>query len=368
MIVANPLSASLSALLPAYARWGTIVTSYLGTLPCQPVVGRYMYPLIWQAKVSYQLNLSSYIWTTSFRSVFILTSLSHPTLRQPTCFDLDRRRSTKRLWSRADSFSSSSAFASFGFYLENSFPSRIPNKASKASKASKANLKSALPHAPPRYLVTFAVFLTILRYFSYRSASFPTTSLPDTSIRFSTEMSPTGPQAGGSGSTARNKHQTRASTRGGSIQKRRAATRVDRDGDISMGAASAGASAGARGSGRAGPSKRGSMATRSSTRTAQNLVLYGQGDLALLASRGGRGGRVSINPSKARFAHTAILKVHGLNESKAATNSDGGLRSLLTFLERKASKGDKQITIQKVRPHIVLFPFHSRPAQSHTCD
>ena len=90
------------------------------------------------------------------------------------------------------------------------------------------------------------------------------------------------------------------------------------------------------------------MTTRSSTRTAQNVVLYGQGELAITGGRGGRGGRVSINASKTRFAHPAILKIHGLKESKAATNSDGGIRSLLTFLERKASKGDKHVTIQKV--------------------
>ncbi|KAL1880514.1 hypothetical protein VTK73DRAFT_5714 [Phialemonium thermophilum] len=66
-----------------------------------------------------------------------------------------------------------------------------------------------------------------------------------------------------------------------------------------------------------------------------------------MSARGGHGGRLSINPSKARFAHPAILKVYGLKESKAANNPDGGLRSLLTFLERKASSADKQVTIQK---------------------
>jgi len=105
---------------------------------------------------------------------------------------------------------------------------------------------------------------------------------------------------------------------------------------------------GTRGAGRTAPLKRGSMTTRSSTRTAQNVALYGESRLAATGGRGGRGGRVAINPSKARFAHTSILKIHGLKESKASTNNDGGLRSLLTFIERKASKGDHQVTIQKV--------------------
>jgi nuclear RNA export factor len=43
-----------------------------------------------------------------------------------------------------------------------------------------------------------------------------------------------------------------------------------------------------------------------------------------------RGGKAQYNK--------VTLKIHGLKDSKAAGNSDGGLRSLLEFLERKASK------------------------------
>lgn len=176
---------------------------------------------------------------------------------------------------------------------------------------------------------------------------------------------PVGPR--GSSSLARGKQTTRGgSARGGSIQKRRAASnRLDRDGDVSMDASSGGGrGSSSRGSGRTAPLKRGSITTRSSSRTAQNVALYGDTRLAALEARGGRGGRVSMNPSKARFAHTAILKIHGLKESKAATNSDGGMRSLLTFLERKASKGDKQVTIQKVRfiPRLPKVPNITRTA------
>ena len=164
---------------------------------------------------------------------------------------------------------------------------------------------------------------------------------------------PTGPRGGSN--AGRNRQPTRSSARGGSIQKRRAAGgRLDRDGDVSMGALSTNGAGdmAVRGTGRphtsrrGGPSIRGS--TRGSNRTAQNIALYGQNEIARTDGRGGRGGRVSLNPSKARFAHPATLKIHGLKESRASTNSDGGLRSLLTFLERKASKSDKQVTIQKV--------------------
>lgn len=43
------------------------------------------------------------------------------------------------------------------------------------------------------------------------------------------------------------------------------------------------------------------------------------------------------------------IKILGLKDSKAASNPDGGLRSLLDFLERKASK-ERPITLGRVRP------------------
>lgn len=71
-------------------------------------------------------------------------------------------------------------------------------------------------------------------------------------------------------------------------------------------------------------------------------MVYGSKDFS---TDSGRGGRVSLNPSKARFAHTAVLKVTGLGMSAP----DRNLATILTFLERKASKNQsKQITINKV--------------------
>jgi nuclear RNA export factor len=70
-------------------------------------------------------------------------------------------------------------------------------------------------------------------------------------------------------------------------------------------------------------------------------MVYGAKDLALESGRG----RVALNPSKARFARTSILKVTGLS----LTAPDKHLPSVLTFLERKASKDQtKRITINKV--------------------
>jgi nuclear RNA export factor len=69
------------------------------------------------------------------------------------------------------------------------------------------------------------------------------------------------------------------------------------------------------------------------------------------------GSRGSIATNKAHF-NRATLKIHGFRESKAAQNEDGGKRSLIDFLERKASK-DKKVTIGKVIPI---------PGRSNTAD
>lgn len=91
---------------------------------------------------------------------------------------------------------------------------------------------------------------------------------------------------------------------------------------------------GARGS-------RGGRATRASGRLAQNLRNY-------VSDSDGTG-----RTSKAQFNKTT-LKIRGLKDSKAANNPDGGLRSLLDFLERKASR-ERPITLGKVRRR--RFPF-----------
>ena len=93
---------------------------------------------------------------------------------------------------------------------------------------------------------------------------------------------------------------------------------------------------------------RGRSSTRISSRIAQNLATYGDKDMSNTSIRGGRG--KLGHGSKSRFANTTKLKVLGLKNSKAAGNSDGGERGLLEFLERKASKGDKKVVVNKVGP------------------
>lgn len=154
---------------------------------------------------------------------------------------------------------------------------------------------------------------------------------------------PTGPRAGTGRAPPRGPRATGGG--GGGIQKRRANPRTDRDGDVSMDAPAGGSSrGGSTSSGRGRGSKdarggRGAVNSRTSSRVVQNLQNYVSG------------GPVGKTYSK----NMATLKIHGMSNSKATGNPDGGLLSLVTFLERKASK-DKSVTIGKV-----YFPIHGHP-------
>lgn len=155
---------------------------------------------------------------------------------------------------------------------------------------------------------------------------------------------------------ARNPLGAKSSSRGG-IQKRRGPTRVDTDGDLDMDGPSkrpnrgpATETTGGRGrpSGRGGPGP-----SRGAAKVAQIVMkqLGGGSDLASRVSRPtrGRGGQIE---------GLTWLRVRGLKQSKAASNSDGGLSDLLSFLERKASSlgtGRKRhITIRKVSQSLTI--------------
>ena len=76
--------------------------------------------------------------------------------------------------------------------------------------------------------------------------------------------------------------------------------------------------------------------------------LKGNNSLASRVSTAGRGPR-----ARGKASNLTFLRVHGLKESKAVTNQDGGLSDLLNFLERKSSsfttgKSSRQVTIKKV--------------------
>ena len=86
---------------------------------------------------------------------------------------------------------------------------------------------------------------------------------------------------------------------------------------------------------RGGRGSRGARGTRGSSRLAQNVRNY-----------------VSDQDGTARSSkpyNKVTLKILGLKDSKAVTNADGGLRSLLDFLERKSSK-ERPITLGRVCP------------------
>lgn len=147
---------------------------------------------------------------------------------------------------------------------------------------------------------------------------------------------PTGPRAGGTTNTTRTSLRP---TRGAGVGKRRATPRTDRDGDVSMDsvAADSAPTSPAAHSGRGGTrgnrgarAGKGGSSGRSSTRLVQNVRNY--------ASE-----HFKLRP------FNVTIKVLGLKDSKAANNPDGGLRSLLDFLERKASK-ERPITLSRVRP------------------
>lgn len=148
---------------------------------------------------------------------------------------------------------------------------------------------------------------------------------------------PTGPRGGAAQRSAPR------TTRGGGISKRRTAIRTDRDGDVSMDVPATRSQTGkppTGPSGRGGRSARGGRSTQASSRLAQNLKNH-------LGDAKGRGSKPQYNKT--------TLKILGLKSSKAANNPDGGLRSLLDFLERKSSKGGP-ITLGRVR-----FPRLVRP-------
>jgi nuclear RNA export factor len=172
-------------------------------------------------------------------------------------------------------------------------------------------------------------------------------------------MAPRG-RGGSSGSGAprepRKALASKATTRGG-IQKRRGG-RTDTDGDLDMDAAG-------RRNKKAPPTEPSSMRSRPSTRSsapvprgasraAQTVLKHlSNGSASTLASRisgasSGKGAR-----TRAQDITLTFLRVHGLKESKAATNPGGGLNDLLGFMERKAStfltgRHKRNIRIRKV--------------------
>ncbi|KAI7787084.1 mrna export factor mex67 [Diaporthe eres] len=159
---------------------------------------------------------------------------------------------------------------------------------------------------------------------------------------------PNGPRGGNANST----RQTRSSTatnrtpRGGIARRGRA--RGDRDGDVDMDISTGskpsksggGINKSSNSSMRRG-NTRSSAPQKSNTRLQQNVAKHLGGDTS----------RIPNAPSAAKIAaNNTTLIVTGHKSSKASSNPDGGVKSLLQFLERKATqlKGSgRPVTIKK---------------------
>lgn len=149
---------------------------------------------------------------------------------------------------------------------------------------------------------------------------------------------PTGPRGGGRGgagsSSNRNTRTSTGTSRGAprsGITKRGRAPRTDRDGDLDMGAASSARSGAGPQTTKNTSSRRGntrSSGPRSSSRLQQNLDRHLGGDISQIP-RGPAGPRAPVS--------NTTLKIGGVKSSKAASNTDGGVKSLVDFVEKKAT-------------------------------
>ncbi|KAI0600763.1 hypothetical protein F4775DRAFT_503180 [Biscogniauxia sp. FL1348] len=181
-------------------------------------------------------------------------------------------------------------------------------------------------------------------------------------------MAPTGPRKGAAPTGPRN---TRASTGGGKpntrggVSKRRGAgaTKVDRDGDLEMDGPAASSRAPRnpkRTDNSSNPPASAPRAPRSTGTTSrpprtsvkaqqiiQRALNGGSGGLASRATTGMAGStRTSRTTRQTNGTQAITLKVEGLQSSRAAGYEGGGLKELLTFLERKAQ------SVGKITRHI----------------
>ncbi|CAG8951266.1 hypothetical protein HYFRA_00008015 [Hymenoscyphus fraxineus] len=148
------------------------------------------------------------------------------------------------------------------------------------------------------------------------------------------QLAPSAPRAHRNGSP---------SVRGrGGIQKRKAGgTRVDKDGDLVMDPAIAADKRRAARSqlGGSGPSRgQGSGRANGGPPRGANAGLI-KAQQAIIRGLNAKSAQANVLESRITAAGTR-LQIEGLSSSKAAANPDGGMESLLAFLERKASAMD----------------------------
>lgn len=100
--------------------------------------------------------------------------------------------------------------------------------------------------------------------------------------------------------------------------------------------------------------------TRGVSKMAQTVLKHlNNGNPSDLTARSKSTNGRSVRARGPNLADLSWLRVHGLRQSKAATNSDGGLGDLLSFLERKSSSfvsgRQRQVAIKKVSPSLTRF-------------
>ncbi|RDA85191.1 hypothetical protein CP532_2369 [Ophiocordyceps camponoti-leonardi (nom. inval.)] len=142
---------------------------------------------------------------------------------------------------------------------------------------------------------------------------------------------------------------------GDGIVKRRPLTRVDVDGDLDMDGTGKRLekSVPTGPSGTRRPTRsvayEGPRNSRGLSRRPQTVMRRQRGGVNSITTN-----RFPENTSRVR-ARLMFLRVHGLKQSKAATNQDGGLGDLVSFLERKASG----FTTGRSQRHIMIKKSHS---------
>ncbi|RKF63862.1 mRNA export factor mex67 [Erysiphe neolycopersici] len=137
----------------------------------------------------------------------------------------------------------------------------------------------------------------------------------------------------------------RGLSRGGIKKRRNGASRVDKDGDLVMDTSTVGP--------RTGGNEKRRRLDRVNTQLASPIRTTGSGRLKGGSKMGNRRSQQAITRELGEN-HSTILEtveVTGLNSSKASSYADGGLESLLGFLERKAcgldSKSNRTVKIKK---------------------
>lgn len=172
-------------------------------------------------------------------------------------------------------------------------------------------------------------------------------------------MAPTGPR---NAATSSRQGPGGGKTQRGGIAKRRAGgpVRVDRDGDLDMDSAAGGSKrpnnppTGPRSKRPATTTGRAPKPTAKAQQIINKVITSGNGSISSRLANGianSASARSTRSGRPVNAPNSMTLRVEGLKSSKAVNNAGGGLKELLTFLERKAQsvgKVTRPIRIKKV--------------------